>query len=439
MGAAVLVGAAALAGVAAAIGGRRAILLPFGGAIGLGLLALALTRFELFVAFVLFLRASLDIAKVSPTSVDVTGALSLLFIVGTAAWLIRERRLGRPVPPSPTAPLIPPLAALFGVALLSGLLSPHPLESTIETVRLGTVLVIVVALGRVLADGRHRRLLYLAILASAVGPLLAAGFQVLTGEGAMVVAGVSRIRGTFQHPNPFAAYLGLVITLAAATWAHVRGRLRLLVVLLAIACGGALVLTYARGAWLGAILALVVVGILQDRRVLWALAAGALVVALFVPSVTARLSDLSQEVRPSGAPANSLVWRFQYWRQVLAIQRDPILGVGLRGVQLDESVAQLPHNDPIRVYVELGVLGAAAYLWLFATLALRAREALRRASPGLERGLAVAFAAALASIVLQSLAANILTQLVIVWYFLAIAALGMAAGAGRRAVARAEG
>jgi O-antigen ligase len=434
-----VVGAAALAGIAASTGDRRAILLPFAGAAGLGLLALALARFELFVAFVLFIRSSLDIAKLGSSSVDITGALSLLFIVGTAAWLIRERHLGRTVEPSPTAPLIPPLATLFGVALLSALVSSHPLESATETVRLGTVLVIVVALGRVLADGRHRRLLYLAALASAIGPLLAAGFQVLTGEGAMVVEGVSRIRGTFQHPNPFAAYLGLVITLAAATWGHVRGRLRVFVVLLAIACAGALVLTYARGAWLGTILALVIVGILQDRRILWALAVGAVVVALFVPSVTTRLSDLSQEVRPSGAPANSLVWRFQYWRQVLAIQRDPILGIGLRGVQLDESVSQLPHNDPIRVYVELGVLGSGAYLWLLATLALRAREALRRARPGLERGLAVAFAAALASIVLQSLAANILTQLVILWYFLAIAALAMAAGAGERGVERAEG
>lgn len=422
-----MLAAASLAGLAAgANAGRLVVVLPFAAVVSLGVLALALARFELFVASILLVRASLDAAKLGASSLDITGAVSVLFLAGCAAWLLRERSRWTADAPAPTAPLIPPLVALFGVALLSAAVSTHPLESATEAVRLGMLLVIVVALGRVLTgEGNVRRIL-VATLASAVLPVLVAGMQLVMGKGAVVASGVSRIEGTFLHPNPFATYLGLILVLAVSLWSHVRGRARTLLAFLALACGGALLFTYARGAWAGAILALIIVGILQDRRILWALGAGVVVVALTVPSVGARLSDLSQDVRPSGAPANSLAWRFQYWREVLAIQREPILGIGLRGVQLDESVSQLPHNDPIRVYVELGLLGLAAYLWLFATLAREARAALRRAPPGVPRGLAVAFAASTASIVLQSLAANIVTQLVILWYFMAIAALAMA-------------
>lgn len=403
------------------------MLLPFGAVVALGVIALALARFELFVALVLLVRSTLDAAKVSSSSFDVTGAVSLLFIVMTAVWLLRERRREPASGPPPTSKLVAPLAALFVVGLLSAGLSEHPLASATEAVRLGTLSVIVVALGRILRDERHLRLLLAATLGSAVVPLLAAGFQVFTGEGALVRDGVSRIQGTFQHPNPFAAYLGLVLVLAVAVRTHVRGVRKVPLTALALACAGALVLTYARGAWAGTVLALVVVGILQDRRILWALGAGLVVVLLAVPSVGARLADLSETTTPSGAPGNSLVWRFTYWRQVLDLQTDPIFGIGLRGVQLSEESSQMPHNDPIRVYVELGVLGSAAYLWLLVAMAREARAALRRAPPGIPRGLAVAFAAAFASVVLQMLAANIVTQLVILWYFMAIAALAMAA------------
>ncbi len=417
----------ALAALVVSGGDRRAILLPFGALVVLGLLALAAARFELFVAALLLLRASLDATKLGTSSFDTTGAISVLFIVASAVWL-----LARPAPADAqtrpaTAPLIPPLGTLFVVALLSAATSQHPLESGMEAVRMGTLVVIAAVLGRVISDGRRLRLTLGATLLSAVVPLLLAGSQLLRGEGAVVIAGLSRIDGTFLHPNPFAAYLGLIITLGAAIWTHLRGWPKTAVGLLVLACGGALVLTYARGAWLGTLLALVIVGVLQDRRILLALAAGVVVVAIGVPSVHTRFADLSQQIRESGAPANSLVWRFEHWREVLAIQRDPVIGIGLRGVTLDPDVGQLPHNDPIRVYVELGIVGAAAYVWLFVALAREARSALRRAPPGLARGLAVAFAASLASVALQSFAANIVTQLVILWYFMAVAALAMAA------------
>jgi O-antigen ligase len=112
---------------------------------------------------------------------------------------------------------------------------------------------------------------------------------------------------------------------------------------------------------------------------------------------------------------------------VLALQDNPVLGIGFKEVELTEAASKAPHNDPIRVFVETGLLGLAAYLWLFITLGVEARSSLRRAPPGLPRGLAVAFAASLTGIVALSLTANVITQLVILWYFMTIVALALGA------------
>jgi putative inorganic carbon (HCO3(-)) transporter len=264
-------------------------------------------------------------------------------------------------------------------------------------------------------------------LGSAVVPVLVAARQSLHGSGALTAEGLDRIRGTFAHSNPFASYLFLMITLAEALFPHVSRRWKIALVPYVLACGGLLVLTYTRGAWVALVVALIVIGVLQDRRIFYALIAGVVVLALLVPSIGVRLSDLSQEEKVTGAPGNSLVWRFGYWKQVLDMQTNPLVGIGLKEVELTTPSEVPPHNDLVRVYVETGIAGLAAYLWLSVVLVLESWRAWRRAPVGLARGLSVAALASLAGVMMLSLVANVITQLVILWYFFAIIALAVAA------------
>lgn len=408
-------------------GNRGQAIAPVAGALGVALLFLAVTRFERFVALAIFGRASLDVAKLGSSSIDTTGAFALLFIGASTAWLLVQRRASAQAEPSATTPLIPPLAAFFAVSLLGVIFSEHPMSTLLEAVRFGTMIVLVATLGRLMRDERHLRLILGAVLASAVLPLLVGAMQLANGGAVFTADGLSRIRGTFLHSNPFGAYLALILTLAVAIFPHVRWRPRLALGALIFASGGMLVMTYTRGAWVAAAAGFVVVAILQDRRLLWLLLAGVIVVAVAVPSVGARLGDLSQEQRESGTSGNSLVWRLQYWGEVLSLQDNPTLGIGLKEVELSGDEQVPPHNDVVRVYVETGIMGLATYVWLILTLGVAARTALRRAAPGLPRGLAVAFAASLGAIVVFSLAANVITQLVILWYFMTIAAVAMCA------------
>ena len=419
-----MVVAAAAGGLAAPSGDRTLMLMPVAVGLGLAALALAVTRFEWFVALVLLVRASLDVASFGSATADAAGALSVLFIGTSCVWLAAQR--GTWSSRSSTSELFLPIACFFAIALISVVFSEHALESLLEVVRFGTLLVIVVVLGRLIRDERSLRIVLFAAIASCLVPLAAAAYQMVSGGGTFTAAGLDRIHGTFLHSNPFAAYLFLVITLIVSIAPHVPPIWKLALVPLGLACGGALIATYSRGAWAATILALIVIGLLQDRRLVWAVGAIIVTAGLMIPSVGVRLSDLTETQKESGAPGNSLIWRFQYWQEVLALQDNPMLGIGFKEVTLTETGATAAHNDPIRVFVETGFVGLAAYLWLFVALGVQARDTLRRAPPGLSRGLAVAFAASFVGLVLMSLAANLITQLVILWYFFTIVALAMA-------------
>ena len=432
IGCAIAIVAAEFAGSGARNSDRAAFLIPVAAAVGIGLLFLAASRFEYFVLTILLARASLDAAKIGGGAIDATGALSVLFIAAAVVWLIAQRA-DPDAEPSATAPLMPPLVAFVGVAALGLFFSHDPLASGVEWVRLGTLVAIVAVLGRIIRDERMIRLTLIAVLASAVVPVSVGLLQSAHGAGSVNAAGLDRIRGTFAHSNPFASYLFLMITLAVSVFPHVARRWRIVLAVYVVACGALLVLTYTRGAWVALLAALIVIGILQDRRIFLVLLVAAIGLAILVPSIGVRLSDLSQEEKVTGAPGNSLVWRFGYWKQVLALQTDPLVGIGLKEVELTDPSEVPPHNDLVRVYVETGIAGLAAYLWLAVVLWMESVHTWRRAPAGLARGLAVASVASLAGVMMLSLVANVITQLVILWYFFAIVALAMAAVARDRA------
>jgi O-antigen ligase len=426
IGCAIVIVAAVFAGFGAERSSRAAFLIPVVAAGGVGLVYLAVSRFEYFVLAILLARASLDAAKIGAGSIDATGALSVVFVIAAVFWLLAQRR-DPDAGPSATASLMPPLVALVAAAALGLLISKDPLVSAVEWVRLGTLVAIVAVLGRILKDERMVRLGLLAVLGSAVVPIMVAAVQALRGGGLVNTEGLDRIRGTFAHSNPFASYLFLMITLAVAIFPHVSRRWKIALVPYVLACGGLLVLTYTRGAWVALIVALLVIAWLQDRRIFLFLLAAFVALAILVPSVGVRLSDLSQEEKVTGAPGNSLVWRFSHWREVLGLQTNPLIGIGLREVELHDPSQVLPHNDLVRVYVEMGVVGLAAYLWLAVVLWIESFRTWKRSPPGLPRGLAVGAIASLAGVMMLSLVANVITQLVILWYFFAIVALAMAA------------
>ena len=268
------------------------------------------------------------------------------------------------------------------------------------------------------------------MLLSSVVPLLLAVQQLAAGGGRQI-GGFSRIIGSFLHPNPFSIYLTLLVVMAVALLPHVRGAARC-----ALAGGGAvaavcLLFTYTRASWIAVLVGVAVVGLAQGRRLVLGVLALVVVAALAVPSVSARFSDLDGPVTYSGGTSNSLVWRVDYWRDVVHLSADsPVLGIGPKGIERTTEGAKNAHDDLVREYVETGVVGLGAYLALALSLVRLGRRAWRARLTGWERGAAVGFAGSVAALAVVSISSNVITQVVLLWYVVALAVVAAALTSG---------
>jgi O-antigen ligase len=282
-------------------------------------------------------------------------------------------------------------------------------------------------LERLVTDRARLGRLLVACYVSALLPLAVGLYQAVSGRGMFRVAGVSRVRGTFVHPNSFAYYLVLLVVMGVALWPHVGSVARRPLGVLVVTGASMLVLTYSRGGWVAALAGLVIVGLLQSRRLIVGLVAACLVTVLAMPSVVGRIADLGEGPTARGTAGNSFAWRVEHWQATAGLAaRNPVTGIGLKMTQYGRDRARAPHNDPLRMAVETGATGLLAYLGLAAALVAVARRALARTHVGIERGVAVGFAGCLAAFGLASMGANLLSQVVVAWYMAAFAAAALA-------------
>ena len=101
-------------------------------------------------------------------------------------------------------------------------------------------------------------------------------------------------------------------------------------------------------------------------------------------------------------------------------------GIGLKGTRFITDQSKAPHNDFLRAYAETGLLGLLAFLIVIAAIVGITRRALKFAEPGMARGVAVGFAAVLAAYLIDSLGDNLMSEIVVLWYFYAFAACASA-------------
>lgn len=251
-----------------------------------------------------------------------------------------------------------------------------------------------------------------------------------------------RAFGTFEQPNPYGGFMGMMAALGggvllgvAGEWVsgqveRWRGRdesrranalsaaptwpLGLGGALLLALCGMALIASWSRGAWMGFGAALLVMAAVLPRRGWWGIV---LVVALvgggavlyqagaLPAAIASRLTGFLEYTRfedVRGVAINdanfAVLERMAHWQAGLAMWRDHFwLGVGLgcyEPAYPRYALVNWPlplghaHNFYLNLLAETGVVGLAAHLMLLGTLLGRLWTATRRLS-GPERGLAL--------------------------------------------------
>ena len=362
------------------------------------------------------LRGVLLGAFVAGLGVSITlseSALALLALL----WLWRLR-----VPAVRGAarwPLAAPVLAFSAATVLSALLSGHPLAS-LDAARgllLAAALYVTAdAVREPVAADRFLLGLTLAATVAAVVGLLQVGLCP-PGDAPRVwprwlYHRCDRAHGFFSIYMTLAGVLSLVLL---ATLPRLippgAARRRLGVPWLLMLWG--LIVTYTRGAWIGFAGGVLTVAA-TVRRGRWALVGGLL---LLVAGALVSPYELRHRFLSMTDPEEAGVReRIYMWKSGFAMWRErPILGVGPGGVKRDyvryareEALKKRTghvHNTPLQILVERGVLGLAAWLWLWIAFYAHAIRRLRQlpAEAVAERALIVGSIAAITGFLIGGL------------------------------------
>lgn len=275
-----------------------------------------------------------------------------------------------------------------------------------------------------------------------------------------------RASGFFRQPNPYGGFLGLMLPVAASLtlWAWfrlarpgVRWTGLLLLALLAAATlliGAGLVASWSRGAWLGAVAALLTVLAFWNRTTLTALVAatgaggvagllGALNPAWIPAALTSRLGDLPaylglvdilrQEVNDDNF---AVIERVAHWVAALRMwAQAPWLGVGPGNYAWVYPQVALPrwpdplghaHNIYLNLLAETGLIGLITHLLVWAALLFWLIQVILR-MPGASRSraLGVGVLGMVAHLAVHSVFDNLYVQgmyLVLAFWFALVAA-----------------
>lgn len=196
-----------------------------------------------------------------------------------------------------------------------------------------------------------------------------------------------RLQSTFPHPNPFAPYMVLMITVCFYLYkskileagSYVRKSLPVYILILI----GMLVMTKTRSAWAACFLLFIAYGFLVERKFLIYVFIAPFL-ALLVPDIQDRLLDLTKN-SDYGATGfgrlNSYAWRLKIWHDSIAWMTPAhyLGGYGLAAFvhhSMDFGMANAfqkatfeinAHNIVIQTFFNLGLLGLLSFIYLIYT------------------------------------------------------------------------
>jgi O-antigen ligase len=261
-----------------------------------------------------------------------------------------------------------PLALFLVAALLSLLVTEYPLLSVRELRALILEPVLFFWLLHVVRGSAPLALG--GFLFGATVTAVAAIAQIPLGIGGTEAEGVRRAQAWYPSANHLALMLGrawpFLIAAAVGRWRTAW--------LPAAVVGLGLLLTFSTGGWLGGLAAVLVVVAAMSRRQLALRFGGLAAVALIGVSGLAIAGVLPERLNPLRQTGG---FRLDLWLSSLQMLRDhPLLGIGLdnfaylygqfyvRAGAVAEPNLSHPHNWVLHVWLELGLVGLIAFVWL---------------------------------------------------------------------------
>lgn len=423
----------------ALVSGLLATWLPVtaaGGILGLAVL-LAILLVEPALALILMLGvAPLKTLITTETSVALPADIGqITFALAVFVWMVR-RAASQPHEPLPRTRFYIPLLIIlagFTPSLFSATSTAAWVSEAIKWIEM------LLLIGIVLDQSRRWEWIAGGIVLAGVLQAIIGLYEFYGGSGAahLWIRGYQNFRafGTFGQPNPFSAFMGLTLPLAAGLaygygrqgwkdwrwenggngggWRNWRnGDKKLLPLGATVVYGlsaaillGGLVTSWGRGAWLGFGAAAGVMVFFAPRKrwlafLLLGLAGtigvGLWLAGLIPASVEDRLDNAITEFvgfgdmrgKPISNDNFAIVERLAHWQAAYYMANDqPFTGVGLGNYEFMYAQYGIPswprplghaHNDYLNILAETGMIGLTAYLTAWAAILVWTLRALKQ-------------------------------------------------------------
>jgi len=289
--------------------------------------------------------------------------LGILVVFLLFLFLIKNRKEMKDLP-------IKKMWLLFlGISLLSIIISIDKMASAYGIIKIISIFLIFSSAYVIVKREKNLKTVLYAIIFSSIVPFLFASYQLITGNGVGGSEGVeSRLFGTFSHPNPFASFVLIVISISLFLMLKEKEYPKKWLLGFLFFWGIAILeQTYARGSWLAFLIFLFVVTFKKSPRMLL----GIIIASVMLFFISTSIQDRVQNIY--NPPADSSIrWRFEQWdRMYNAYIKKPITGYGIGTETIVHEVEygpnagnQYTHNDFLRIALETGIFGFLAYSML---------------------------------------------------------------------------
>lgn len=303
--------------------------------------------------------------------------------------------------------------------------------------------------------GRHGRWIWIcfALVASAMANALVGIFIFLGGSGAdhfAINERFFRAFGTFEQPNPFGGFMGIIAPLAVMlalafalkVWRQWRAGRSIhsdtfIAMLFYSAASGVIVLalfmSWSRGAWLGFAVSMLAVVFLIPRKLSYSISVASAAIILILGAWGLGLVPASVEQRIVSAtseyftlydvrgvditPLNyAVVERLAHWQAALNMATDsPWLGVGLGNYEIAYNDFRLmnwnhalghAHNYYLNILGEAGIIGLFGYVFMWLMLIFFAWRTKAHPNPTV-RFVAIAIIASILYLAIHGLLDNV--------------------------------
>ena len=304
----------------------------------------------------------------------------------------------------PSVPLTPSLdeGTLPEALYLPGLglkYADYPSAELFEWLRLLMILAVGGLAGWAIRDRRSLQLLTVVIGISAIFPCIDALHQFASGNTFnRPGSSFDSVTGPFPHPNYFAFYLVVAITITTIAFLEARSRIERIATALSLGLATVcLALTYTRSAWVGLAVVLVVLALLRDRRIIAWAGLTLIIASIAFPAtregVQERFGALGGTQTNGSESDESWAWRTGQWERMVPYgfaspmtgegfgsysrvtfkefgSRDPVYSTVLvPSDPLHSPRGFLAHNDYVKMFVEMGFPGLILWIGVLAGMA----------------------------------------------------------------------